>query len=81
MGWLVALLKQIGSWLIPLIVQEVVKAYLAKQKEKREQKEGQANDQKAREELMQDLKREEGLSDEEYQKQKEAAFDKFTNRS
>ena len=80
MGWLVSLLKQIGSWLIPLIVQEVVKAYLARQKERREQKEGQANDKKAQEQLLQDMKREEGISDEEYQKQKDAAFDKFTNR-
>lgn len=71
------ILPYVGNYILGKIAE-----WLQKYQTNKELKRQQEADRKAQaaksEELVQDMKREEGTSDEDYQKQKEAAWDKFT---
>jgi hypothetical protein len=77
MPWLLTLLKQIGSWLIPMLVKEIMDAWIERQKEKREQKEEKAKDEQATKELVKESQVKEGVTDEEISKAQESAWDRF----
>jgi hypothetical protein len=80
MLWLVSILKSIGSWLIPILVQEFVNDFVARRKEISEQKSKQAETQKKSEELVKDSQVTEGMSDDEINKVQESAWRRFLNK-